>query len=566
MSKVIALFVLAALAAVACAQTPGSNYKKFLMLNKEPNGTLPLSFTISPYNYFETVPANQKLNHYNTSHYIAPCGGNASAEEMNAYMFQSETWLTTLGLNIYDGAVRCVALSILGETEECLNYTNFTLVGHRTQQFGNIRGDAPCKGVMEYGQCSDPTQAGVCGFCYGDSADKTLNISDAYFFRLISDFWAIEGTVDVRCPTRHMEWTWNDYKPILGENSWAQLIGPSHLAVIRANGNFDNISDSDPIFVLGIPFLDALDAMAVGTTGAYYYTPRNTWFGFSEVAQNIGSTLSVENQASLLAGLKLLYDIIDKKTTSQWKSQLPRLTTMINNLQEFLLGAFDVDRGFFRQGATYNTSSGQLIWGQNGEPIFAVDCQTWVSSVLGTEAIDGKFGEGTAFNMWNLVKIYANYTCPGGELCGVGYTFSNYSGQVLSGEWTYGAMNWLNIMINESIYNSTVTASLQDDFNAMNYGTYSFVVTSTSINNSSEMYDTVLYAGTRYYIPFGWFANPLPSLASTSWAVFVANSFNPFNTMGTLEAPMTSWNREKKGMRFQKKTMPARVHKPLGKH
>lgn len=527
------LAVVALLAASVCGQgAPGSNYKGFLLKNMVINGTIPRSFAVEPSNYFETVPASQKLQHYTQPEFVAVCGGNASAQELNDYMFQSEKWLTTLGLNIYDGAVRCVALSLIGEAAACLNYTQETLVKHKTAQFPDIRGDKTCAGVMEWGECSDPTQSGVCGFCYGDGADKSLTVENAYFFRLIGDFWAIEGTIDKRCPTRHILWTWNDYKPILGENAWAQFIGPVHNAVMRAGGVFDAISDNDPMFTLGTNMITALNAMAIGNTGAYYYTPRNTWFGFSKVAQNIGSTLSVENQASLLAGLKMFYDVINGKTTSAHKSLLPQLKTMISGLTKFLLGAFDTGRGFFRQGATYDPKTGSITWGQNGEPIFAVDCQTWVSSVLGTPLIDQNFGDGTAYNLWQLVKEYANYTCPGGELCGVGYTFSNISGQVLSGEWTYGAMNWLNVMVNDSGYNSTLIGNLQSDVSAMNFGTYSFVVTATSINNSSETYDSVLYAGTRYYIPFGWFANPLPSLASTSWAVFLANNFNPFHVRG----------------------------------
>jgi hypothetical protein len=162
--------------------------------------------------------------------------------------------------------------------------------------------------------------------------------------------------------------------------------------------------------------------------------------------------------------------------------------------------------------------------------------------VLGTPLIDKTFGSGTAYNIWKLVKIYANYTCPGGELCGIGYTFSNYSGQVLSGEWTYGAMNWLQVMINESGYNSSVITDLQNDFSNLNFGTYTYVVTSTSINNSTKQYDSVLYADRRYYIPFGWFANPLPSLASTGWAVMLLNSFNPFHIKGYYEGSMNGWN------------------------
>ena len=158
------------LAASALALTPpslskpGSNYKDFLIINKNINGTLPRSFAVEPPDYFAKVPDSEKLHYYTNPEFIAPCGGNATAEALNAYMFQSETWLTQLGLNIYDGAVRCIALSLLGETSECLNYTNFTLVNHHTAQFPDIRGDAPCKGVMEYGQCTDPEQSGVCGF------------------------------------------------------------------------------------------------------------------------------------------------------------------------------------------------------------------------------------------------------------------------------------------------------------------------------------------------------------------------------------------------------------------
>ena len=43
----------------------------------------------------------------------------------------------------------------------------------------------------------DPTQTGACGFCYGPNA-VTLDAKHAYFFRLISDIWAFEGTIDQR--------------------------------------------------------------------------------------------------------------------------------------------------------------------------------------------------------------------------------------------------------------------------------------------------------------------------------------------------------------------------------
>jgi len=38
----------------------------------------------------------------------------------------------------------------------------------------------------------------------------------------------------------------------------------------------------------------------------------------------------------------------------------------------------------------------------------------------------------------------------------------------------------------------------------------------------------VKYANRRYFIPFGWWSNPLLSTASTAWTVMADNDFNPF--------------------------------------
>ncbi|MFZ1984771.1 MAG: hypothetical protein WAU91_10190, partial [Desulfatitalea sp.] len=41
-----------------------------------------------------------------------------------------------------------------------------------------------------------------------------------------------------------------------------------------------------------------------------------------------------------------------------------------------------------------------------------------------------------------------------------------------------------------------------------------------------------LYASRRAMIPFGWYANPLPSTCATAWTVLVANSYDPFGYNG----------------------------------
>ncbi len=37
-----------------------------------------------------------------------------------------------------------------------------------------------------------------------------------------------------------------------------------------------------------------------------------------------------------------------------------------------------------------------------------------------------------------------------------------------------------------------------------------------------------LYCNHRYFIPWGWWANPLPALCSTAWAIMNDHAFNPF--------------------------------------
>jgi hypothetical protein len=43
-----------------------------------------------------------------------------------------------------------------------------------------------------------------------------------------------------------------------------------------------------------------------------------------------------------------------------------------------------------------------------------------------------------------------------------------------------------------------------------------------------------LYASRRYRVPFGWYANPIPSTASTAWVIIVADDFDPFEYGGGL--------------------------------
>lgn len=63
-----------------------------------------------------------------------------------------------------------------------------------------------------------------------------------------------------------------------------------------------------------------------------------------------------------------------------------------------------------------------------------------------------------------------------------------------------------------------------------------------SFNGTPNDYDKLftlstnpyLYASKRYFIPFGWYANPIPSTCATAWMLMVANAYNPFLPGGGL--------------------------------
>jgi len=249
--------------------------------------------------------------------------------------------------------------------------------------------------------------------------------------------------------------------------------------------------------------------------GAVYYSPKNT-ISFNN--SDTGYSVSTENNVSLMAGLKMLRYVLTQKNINQ--DQIPIIDNLLSKIENYVKSAFDTSAGFFRQGGTFN-AGGQFSWNTGGLD-FAVDCQTWTVSVLGPSKIDSWFGAGTTASLWATTKKLGgfNYLIFDGSVQGLGFSYNTQS-QVISGEWTLGGINMLRIM-SQATGNSTYAAEgagLRDNV--------SILLTQTiTINNVPCM--GVNYANKRYWIPFGWWSNPLLSTASTGWAVFVDSNFNPF--------------------------------------
>ncbi len=370
--------------------------------------------------------------------------------------------------------------------------------------------------------------------------------------------------------------SWSDWKPITGENAWAFFIGPLQAAYIhhvvgerKAAIPFADLAVQNALDVL--PTFAAMQSVR----GGVYYAPAGTIGNQGDQPGN-PYAVSVENNFSLYAGLLILRATLQAQAASEndkskIDTALGLIDRMINGgssgaktptagLLAFFRTAAWQD-GVFVQGGVANAPTQNRDWVPSQGPR-AVDVQTWGISALGTKQIDAWFGHGAAFALWQNLKTWGAYGA-GQTLWGVGYSDHDgngidpsgvYKQGVMSAEWTAGAINAVRNMIatygTETPSSSNYTgaqkyiASLRDDeaemLNAVqklrvdHYGSTAFPEKPDNFAAFiSEKTRPYLYASRRYAIPFGWYANPIPSTASTAWMLMLANHYDPFGFGGT---------------------------------
>jgi hypothetical protein len=129
----------------------------------------------------------------------------------------------------------------------------------------------------------------------------------------------------------------------------------------------------------------------------------------------------------------------------------------------------------------------------------------------------------------------------------------SYQQGVLSAEWSAGAITAVRNMIQH--YGSIAPGSaeyaeaqpllrtLKQDENDMLQGVQTqradrYALTDfpgkppSSVLTAPRDLQPYLYASRRYFIPFGWYANPIPSTCSTAWMIMVAEHFDPLGFGG----------------------------------
>lgn len=520
-------------------------------------------------------------------------GGLLQVERVNVYN----------GANIYDAACWQIALAVCGSNglgqhlfSLAENQDTLLLVGYDGQATQATPG------------ANRATTRGAIFKYNGASIAKAEN---AYYFRMVPRNWLSRDpfvdteymsyitTVDL--PPDNPDYkpgyiTWTDWKPITGENAWAFFIGPLQTAMLKskAAGN-RSIPFSSTTIKPQVPFTSTAVQNALGTLvglahmqseiGGIYYACKGS-------LGNVGGEpvnpyeVSVENNASALAGLVLFHQILNdqlqsgllsESQTSQVNQALAIIDTMLHGgttpqglqtkglLAFFREHAWNQTEGLFYQGGIANDPGASTAWSPTSEPK-AVDVNTWGVTAIGQRLLDSWFGFGTAYRNWQNVKTWGGFYGPDGTLWGVGYSNKDREdggAGINSAEWTAGAINMLRCLIQQYGEVGTQEAAgyvddLQRDHDSM---VKNLLTLRTDRYPTEPAYADVrpkgagedgsyeqlvpipsgklafLYASKRYFIPFGWYANPLPSTTSTSWAIMLHYQFNPLAVGGSYATP-----------------------------
>jgi len=348
---------------------------------------------------------------------------------------------------------------------------------------------------------------------------------------------------------------WNDWKPITGENVWGIILGPMQVLFIRNCTHVPKFAtfDKAPAEVqLAISILPAADAL-LSSSGSMYHCPKGTKMFPPDPSEE--TNISNENNFSAWSAFKALYFILDTyysggdSTLDQAKVTVKKLVTSLDhwfdsgNLLPAPINGYHV----VSQGGHVSFSGSYEP--QGGDQAFAVDCQTWGMLVMGAKRFDKIYGaKTTAYQIWQDTKKLAGYFMGPGEtnLAGVGYTtLKNATNttrpDIWSGEWSWGAVFMtmkLASEYQEMGKSAWAQALLADSKSMVSFMEKAVIPAEDGVWKSGGLLQkdgSYLYANKRFFIPWGWYANPIGATSSTGWAVFYNWTYNPFVLGGYFE-------------------------------
>lgn len=522
---------------------------------------------------------------------------NGNSTELDSMIGIQERTLTRFGLNLYDAATWQIALTLWNLYDVAFIYENNILytgtTGPNNGAPGGITDIRADSSDFQYGPNktggSDLTQVVYPGnvthfpAVNGKPGSPVTKGPGSFFYRMIGAHYKMTDPMvgsygnawKYPWPNYDSTTTWNtfgiihfnDWKPITGENVWGAILGPIQALGLKTNNNLTNTScgnyfmnppiacdwskyyTSPPPVQLAISILPALLALQADV-GTLFHCPWGAKIFPPDPDE--GANVSNENNFSGFASIDVLYWVLtnySKPTnpdqTMQWALQ--SVTSLRTGLLKWFgdasilsaVGQLPGGAQVVPQGGHYN-SSGYFPVPLNVRGGLAIDCQTWGMTVMGREMLDNKYGMGTCFKIWNTSKSYAGYY-KGNVLAGVGYTdLSNSNGSVpvrdiWSAEWTFGAINMAQVLSKSyaDAGQTEMAQSLLQDAQSM-------------YNQVTQLWPqglrfpdgSYVYANKRFFIPWGWFSNPISALCSTAWSVMQAQNCDPFHWQCGDKAPL----------------------------
>jgi hypothetical protein len=485
--------------------------------------------------------------------------------ERNQAQAQIERTDMKYGADIYDAATWQIALALASKNGYLEHGKAQTLIANQLESIRNTGNRATDKSFKYgYGKpVTDPKRAFSYRMIATDFHNKDPFYSGKYKNYITWDYDPVKLAKD---DPKHNSpeffkgvSTWSDWKPITGENAWAQLIGPLQAEYLLNDGK---IAPNSKALTNAINSLYAFSAMQSGI-GAFYYAPGGSDGNEGPIPQG---EISVENNFSVLGGLQILKHVLQNtEQTPDITNALQQIDVMLNGgmtvngyktvgLLSFIYnGAFDAKRGIFYTHGTAATPSSTTDWKpdtSNDAGAVAIDINTWGTSALGVETIDKWYGDGSALTLWKQIRNKGGYFNQG-QLWGVGYTLNNNNGSnpenIMSAEWTAGAINTVRSLIAYYDSKGVDTSELKTDLESMEQGIRHLrndQYLDSGFNNATpkEYFVTIpssagkayLYASKRFAIPFGWNANTLASTTSNAWVLMNRFNFNPFQYQGKL--------------------------------
>lgn len=547
-----------------------------------------------PRSYNDILPSGEI--YWATQTYLSVGAFNEFGQptELDSMIGIQERTLTRFGLNLYDAATWQIALSLWNlhdvayVYEENILYPGTTGAGG-TKDGGpggivSIRADndgfqyGPHRtGGADLKTVTYPGNVTHFPFVNGKVGKPTTKGPGSFFYRMIGPYYLMTDPMNGHYgnawkfpwPNYDSTTSWNtfgeihfnDWKPITGENVWGTMLGPLQGLGLKTNNNLTNstcgnefrrphapcdwskFETAPPSIQLGISIIPALLALQ-DPAGTLFHCPWGSKIFPPDPDE--GANLSNENNFSGYASIDVFYWVLKNYTAGSSSQELQWALQAATMLREGLNKWFDrpdilSPKGQLANNAQVVPQGGHLnSSGYFPVPIdttggLAMDCQTWGMTVMTRERMDTNWGHGTAYNIWQTAKQYAGYK-KGTVLAGVGYTdLANTNGTsipvntIWSAEWTFGAINMCQIIGQSYIDNGDATmgqSMLQDAQSMYNEVTRDWP---EGLRFPDGSY---VYANKRFFIPWGWFSNPIGATCSTAWSVMQARNFDPFHWGG----------------------------------